>query len=172
MATNTNTKKSTANSPQTKQKLVAKDVDTSQLIPVYNGFQGRLIYKSSRTGEEFQWDEFGDVQEIELRELRNVKSAAKSFFANNWFMFDDEYAWVIDYLGINNFYKNAISLDNFDDLFTKTPAEIEKIISKLTAGQKKSVSYRARQLILEEQIDSNKAIAALEKSLGEKLIER
>lgn len=172
MATNTK-QKSTAETPETAtNKLVPKDIDTSMLIPVYNGFQGRLVYKSSRTKEKFVWDEFGDMQEIELRELRSAKSSAKAFFANNWFMFDDEYTWVIEYLGIKAFYKNAISLDSFDDIFKKSPEEIGKIVSKLSAGQKKSVSYRARQLIVSEDLDSRKKIAALEKSLGETLIER
>lgn len=172
MATTTKNK-STAETPKTeKEKLIPKEIDTSQLIPVYNGFQGKLIYKSARTHEMFVWDSFGDVQEIELRELRNAKSSAKAFFINNWFMFDDDYTWVIDYLGLKANYKNAISLNNFDSLFTKTPTEIEKTVSKLSKGQKKSVAYRARQLILTGDIDSNKAIAALEKSLGESLIER
>ena len=91
---------------------------------------------------------------------------------NNWFMFREEDAWVIDYLGLNQYYKNALNLEEFDELFTKSASEIEKVISKLSAGQKKSVAYRARQLVLEGEIDSNKAIAALEKSLGIELIER
>ena len=158
MATNTTKQKSTAETSETATKLIPKDIDTSQLIPVYNGFQGRLIYKSVRTHETFVWDTFGDMQ--------------KTFFQNNWFMFDDDYAWVIDYLGVKTNYKHAISLEKFDDLFTKSPTEIEKVVSKLSPGQKKSVAYRARQLILTEEIDSRKTINALEKSLGETLIER
>ena len=169
MATNTTKQKSTAETSETATKLIPKDIDTSQLIPVYNGFQGRLIYKSVRTHETFVWDTFGDMQ---LRELRSAKSSAKTFFQNNWFMFDDDYAWVIDYLGVKTNYKHAISLEKFDDLFTKSPTEIEKVVSKLSPGQKKSVAYRARQLILTEEIDSRKTINALEKSLGETLIER
>lgn len=87
-------------------------------------------------------------------------------------MFDEEYQWVIDYLGLNQYYKNALSLSDFDDLFTKTPSEISKITSKLSDGQKKSVAYRARQLVIEGEIDSIKAINALEKSLGIDLIEK
>lgn len=168
----TNTKAKTTQNTTEKEPIVPKDVDVNQLIPVYNGFQGVLMYVSPRTKEVFKWESFGDMQEIELRELRNAKSSSKGFFMNNWFMFDEEYAWVIDYLGINQYYKNALGLENFDDLFTKTPKEIEDIISKLSEGQKKSVTYRAIQLISQGEIDSNKAIAALEKSLGVELIER
>lgn len=159
-------------SEQKKEKIIPKEIDPNQTVVVSNGFQGKLVYESPRTHEIFIWDTFGDTQEIELRELRNAKSSAKKFFINNWFMFDDEYSWVIDYLGLKQYYKNAISLDDFDDLFKEKPEKIVKIVSKLSEGQKKSVAYRARQLIIDGTIDSNKAIKALEESLGAELIER
>lgn len=157
---------------ETKKPIIAKDIDLSQLIVVRNGYQGRLVYKSPRTHEKFVWPEFGSEQMIELLELRNAKNTYKKYFINNWFMFDDEYAWVIDYLGMSQYYKHALKVDGFDDIFAKSPSEIEKTVAKLSAGQKKSLSYRARQLIAEGEIDSNKAIAALEKSLNIELIER
>lgn len=156
---------------RTKQKpLIPKDVDPTQYVTVRNGFQGRLVYKSKRTGERFVWDGFGSEQEIELRELRNAKNTYKKFFENNWFMFDEE--WVIDYLGVRNFYKNAVKIEEFDDIFTKDADTIRSIVAKLSTGQKKSIAYRARQLILTGDIDSNKAITALEESLGVELVER
>lgn len=155
-----------------KPKPIASEVDPNQLIAVKNGFQGRLIYVSSRTGERFVFDEFGDVQEIELRELRNAKNSQKSFFTNNWFMFDEDDAWVVSYLGVSQYYANVIDIDSFDDIFEMPPEEVENIVSKVSDGQKKSIEYRARQLLLEDGIDSNKVIAALEKSLGVELVER
>lgn len=155
-----------------KKPIIAKDIDLNQLIAVRNGYQGRLVYKSPRTHEKFVWPEFGTEQMIELMELRNAKNTYKKYFINNWFMFDDEYAWVIDYLGMGQYYKYALKIDGFDDVFVKSPSEIEKTVAKLSDGQKKSLSYRARQLIAEGEIDSNKAIAALEKSLGIELVER
>ena len=174
MANNTTNKTKDTEKPESKEvfKPVVKEVDLNQLITVRNGFQGRLIYKSSRTNEKFVWDAFGDEQELELRELRSAKSSAKKFFINNWFAFDDEYSWVIDYLGVRNYYKNSLTIDDFDKLFTKSPAEIEKIVSKLSDGQKKSVAYKARMMIADGEIDSNKVISALEKALNVELIER
>ena len=152
--------------------IVAKEIDPNQIIVVRSGFHGRLVYNSPRTREKFVWGEFGADQEMELRELRNAKSANKKYFENNWFMFDEEFEWVIGYLGLSQYYKNALSIEDFDSLFKKTPSEIEKAIAKLSKGQKKSVGYRAKQLIADGEIDSNKAIAALEKALGIELIER
>ena len=160
-------------SPEKKQEtIVPKDVDLHQYITVKNGFHGMLIYKSSKTGEQFLWDGFGTEQEIELLELRNAKNSSKAFFINNWFMFDDEFDWVIDYLGMRQYYKYAVSLDGFDEIFKKTPSEIKKIIKEMSRGQKSSLAYRASDLINSGEIDSRKVIAALEDALGIELIEK
>ena len=156
--------------PKVKRK--PKDIDIHQSVTVKNGFQGDLIYQSKRTGEVFEWKHFGDEQEMELCELKNVKSSEKAFFENNWFMFDDEFSWVIDWLDVGKYYKKALKIDDFDDVFTKTPEEITEIISGLSRGQKASLAYRARQVIADGGIDSIKAISALEDGLGVELIER
>ena len=153
-----------------KKPLVPKDIDPSQYVTVRNGFQGRLVYKSKRTGERFVWDSFGAEQDMELSEVRNARNSNKKYFINNWFMFDEP--WIVDYLGMGKYYRFAISIQDFDKLFTKPASEIEKTIANLSDGQKQSVAYRAKQLISEGGIDSNRLIATLEKCLGIELIER
>lgn len=153
-----------------KKKPVVKDIDLHDMVTVRNGFQGRLVYISKKTGERFIWEEFGDEQDMEIGELRSARSSAKAFFENNWFMFDDQ--WIVDYLGMNKYYKYALKVEDFDDVFTKDPAEIEEIIKDMTKGQQKSMAYRARALIASGEIDSNKVIAALEKCLNTQLVER
>lgn len=152
------------------QKIVVKDIDASQYVIVRNGFQGRLVYRSPRTGERFIWDGFGAEQEMELRELRNAKNSSKKFFINNWFMFDDD--WVIDYLGVRQYYKNAIRIDNFDEIFKKSPAELNAMLKGVSEGQKRSIAYRAKELIADKKIDSLSVISTLEKALNIELIER
>ena len=152
--------------------VIPKEIDVHQFIPVKSGFQGVLVYVSKRTGEEFIWNHFGDELDMELQELKNAKSTDKRFYESNWFMFDEPYAWVLNYLGVNSYYKNALSVDEFDDVFTMTPDQIRKTVAKLSDGQKASLGYRARQLMAEGGIDSYRAISALEESLGVQLTER
>lgn len=155
---------------KTVKPIVPKDIDPEQYVTVRNGFQGRLVYVSKHTGERFVWDQFGAEQEMELRELKNAKNSYKKFFENNWFMFDED--WIVDYLGVQRFYRNAVRIEDFDEIFQKDAKTISEIISDMSDGQKKSVAYRARVLIADGAIDSNKAITALEESLGVELVER
>ena len=149
---------------KTVKPIVPKDIDPEQYVTVRNGFQGRLVYVSKHTGERFVWDRFGAEQEMELRELKNAKNSYKKFFENNWFMFDED--WIVDYLGVQRFYRNAVRIEDFDEIFQKDAETISQIVGGMSDGQKKSVAYRARVLIADGAIDSNKAIVALEESLG------
>lgn len=153
-----------------KQYKVKKNLDPNMIVTVKNGFQGRLIYKSKRTNERFEWEEFGDEQDMDLQELKNARNASKAFFANNWFLIDDPE--VLEYLGVAQYYKFALDFNSFDDLFTKVPSEIKNTIDHLSSGQKKSVAYRAKELIADGVIDSIKVINALEESLSIELIDR
>lgn len=162
--------KTAENTTAATKTITPKDVDPTQYVIVRNGFQGRLVYRSRKTGEMFVWDEFGAEQEMELRELRNAKNSYKKFFINNWFMFDED--WIVDYLGVRQYYKNAIPIDGFDDIFTMKPAELKRKVSALSDGQKKSVAYRAKELIAEKKIDSLSVISVLEDALKIELIEK
>ena len=153
-----------------RKKMIPKAFDPNQIVTVRSGYQGRLVYKSRKTGERFVWDSFGADQDMELAELKNARSTNKKYFINNWFMFDDPE--IIDYLGMTQYYKFALKIDEFDKLFEKPVAEVEKTVAKLSAGQRKSVAYRAKQLIADGTIDSNKMISTLENCLGVELIER
>lgn len=157
---------------QIQDTYTVKDVDMNQYVTVKNGFPGKLIYKSKRTGETYTWDGIGAEQDMDLKELRNARNASRKFFENNWFVFDEEYDWVIDFLGVRAFYNNIINSEGIDSLFDKRPSEIEAAIQTLTKGQKSTVAYRAMEKIREKEIDSISVIEALEKGLGINLIER
>lgn len=155
-----------------KRAFVVKqtDLDPNMYVPVRNGFNGKLIYKSTKTGERYVWERFGEEQDMELRELRAAKTSYKAFFENNWFMIDDPE--VIAYLGVERFYENALKYDEFATLFEKSPEEIEDKLNSLSKGQKASVAYMARRMIRDGGIDSIKVINTIEKTLNIVLIER
>ena len=144
-------------------------IDESQFVTVRNGFHGTLVYISQRTKEQFDWPEYGDEQEMELRELKSAKAGQKAFFANNWFLLDD---WVIKYLGVENYYKHSVDQRSLNELLRSSPDRIVSEISMMNDGQKSSVGYRVREMIRNGEIDSLRVITALEEALGTELIEK
>ena len=161
---------SAASASEVKVRMTPKGIDPNMIVTVRNGFQGTLVYISPKTGQTFIWDSFGAEQDMEISELRAARNSAKKFFEYNWFMFDEQ--WIIDYLGMARYYKNALPIDDFDSLFEKPADEVREIISKLSDGQKRSVGYRAKELIASGEIDSRKTVATLEECLGIELVVR
>lgn len=145
---------------------VPENVDSHMLIPVISGFHGLLTYVNPRTKEETHWYKFGDVQDLELTDLRDVKATCRRFYERNYFLFDDEYSWVIKYLGVEKYYDHTLSVDGVDEIYTKSPNEIKEVLSKIPEGQKKSMINRTREKIASGEIDSYKVIKALEEGLG------
>lgn len=158
----------------TKKKYadIPEDVTPNDIVMVRNGFNGRLVYVSTKTGEKYVWDSFGDETEMEVKELRTAKNSQKSFFENNWFMFDDEYSWIIPYLGVSKLYDNAMTIENLQGVFKKTPTEIKKFCAKLNDAQKKTLVYMVKESYANGEIDSLKTLSALEDGLGIFLSER
>lgn len=142
------------------------DIDTRETIVVRNGFHGVLVYESPRTHEVFKWSEFGDEQEMEIAELRTAKNNYKQFFMNNWFLFDDDYAWIVDYLGVGAYYKHTLNVDRLIELFDLPEAELKREVAALTDNQKLSIAYIARELRDEKRLDSITKVEAIEAAIG------
>ena len=155
---------------ETKTKYkVKKDLNPNTIVTVYNGYHGKLVYTSKKTGETLVWSEIGGEQDMELQELKNAKNSSKVFFERNWFLIDDPE--ILEYLGVEKYYKNSLTSDTLNELFEKSASEIEEVVTKLPEGQKKTVAYLAKQRIADESLDSLNIIRILEKALSVQLIE-
>ena len=153
-----------------KSYKVRKQLDPHTIVTVKNGFPGMLIYESSKTGEMFRWESLGDEQDMELQELKNARNASKAFYVNNWFRIDDPE--ILDYLGVAEYYKNALNLIDDEVLRSMKPDDIHSTVAKMSDGQKLALKYRVKQMIESGDIDSIKMITAFEEALGVELIER
>ena len=149
---------------------VRKQLDPHTIVTVKNGFPGMLIYESSKTGEMFRWESLGDEQDMELQELKNARNASKAIYVNNWFRIDDPE--ILDYLGVAEYYKNALNLIDDETLRALKPEDIRSTVMKMSDGQKLALKYRVKQMIENGDIDSMKMITAFEEALGVELIER
>ena len=149
---------------------VRKQLDPHTIVTVKNGFPGMLIYESSKTGEMFRWESLGDEQDMELQELKNARNASKAFYVNNWFRIDDPE--ILDYLGVAEYYKNALNLIDDETLRALKPEDIRSTVMKMSDGQKLALKYRVKQMIESGDIESMKMITAFEEALGVELIER
>ena len=159
---------------KTKQKI---RIPADTLVSCRSGVRGELKYISRRmNGMQYIWNDFGDENSIEYEELSSLRNTDMRFFKDNWIVFEDsdEYTAqeIYESLKVDQYYKNMISIDNFDSLFNDEPENIIRIVSGMTNGLKETVSIRAKQLYNTGILDSRKRIEAIESSLGIELIKK
>lgn len=150
------------------QSSVRIPLDT--IVPVICNTVGGAFYSSKKImGYTVEWEDIGSVEYMELGELSSMKNTDKRFFEDNWIVFDDteEYtaSELYDFLKVSKYYKNVLTPDNIDEIFTYPKDEIVKTISTLSRGMKETVAVRAKQKLDENTLDKN-IIDILESSLG------
>lgn len=161
----TETKKVDAKEVDKKPTIRAKrvEIDQNALIPCRSTTHGNLIYISRRTGERIFWNDFGDVQDITMGELRNLYSTYPAFINEVLFVIDDEDA--VEYLGLTKLYNSLFYIDDLDSFFDRDYDELEEILPKLPKGLEESVATKARELIKEGTLDSRSKIRLIEDKL-------
>lgn len=145
--------------------MAVKKITNSTMVECKNGVHGPLIYISRRTaGYMIEWEEFGEVQDIEYGELVAMRGSQPRFFRDNWILIED--ADVLKALGVAQHYRNALTTENFDDVFSWDAAKIRSDVAKMSDGMKDSIRMRAKELIKEDKIDSRNVIKALNEVLN------
>ena len=144
------------------------EITNETMVECRNGTAGTLIYKSTlNPGYTVEWEAFGDVQEMEYRELVSMRGNQRRFFEENWILIDDPA--IIKKLGVERYYKNSLTTDNFNDVFTMPADEIKKIVPTLPGGTKDAIASEAKKKIETGELDSRSAIKALEDTLSVEL---
>lgn len=143
----------------------AVEITNDTMVECRNGTAGTLIYKSLlNPGYTVEWDQFGDIQELEYRELVSMRGNQRRFFEENWILIDDPA--VIKKLGVERYYRNSLTTDDFEDVFTMPAEEIKKVVPTLPGGTKDAITSEAKKRIENGKLDSRSAIKALEDSLS------
>lgn len=138
--------------------------DLNELISVRNNTHGVLVYVSKKNmGMEWVWNEFGDEDYLELSEVLAMRNTYPRYFKDCWVMLDKD---VLEYLGVDKYYKDIIDMENFDDIFKLTPTKLKNKLKKLPQSMRESVATRARQMIKSGKLDSIKIIKAIEQELN------
>lgn len=156
-------------------KIKATDLPRDLYVPCVCMIRsGKLIYVSKRTiGYTVLWNNYMDVQYIELAELMAMRSSESKFFTENWIAIDDTFEYrdaVMERLRINDMYKNTPNPTALDNLFKLDIQLMKQRVQMMTATLKETVYVQAKDCIANQSLDSIVRIRALEEALGRSLI--
>jgi hypothetical protein len=168
-----------AKTETTSTELVKEVAKKNRRIPLdvevccVSNVKGSLIYKSSRNGGiNADWDEFGSMQYLDIRELLSMRNTQKRFFDDNWIVLQDtedgEYTAddIYKFLGVSERYGDYYDCDNIDTFFDLTPKQMKDKVTKVSNGIKELLISVAIDKFKNGEIDSVKKKQAIKDALG------
>lgn len=132
-------------------------VDKDRLIPVMNITAHSLVYQSKRSGAEWNWGEYGDIEHMEMQELITMRSGQRRFLDEPFILVMDDDA--VSYLGLEKMYDKMISPDNIDKVFRMQNDDFEEVIETAPRGIQILIINRMKQLVDQNKLDSRNKIA-------------
>lgn len=185
MATKKTTTK-TAQSGSVKEETIVKTEKparrTSRRIPLdvevpcISNVTGSLVYKSARIGgSDADWEAFGSLQYLDVRELLLMRNTQKRFFDDNWISIKDtddgEYTAddIYKFLRVDDRYGDFYDADNIESFFTLSEKQMNEKVTKMSKGMKDLLAVMALDKIERGEIDSIKKRTAIVNALGLKI---
>ena len=158
------------------ESIAQKEVLTNDtMVPCVSMVKlGKLYYKSNTTiGYDVMWENFGDVHEIEFRELTIMKSSQLMFFKENWISIPDSFPLkeeVLNRLHVKQYYKSEIDPYNMALLFDMSVSAMTEKIKEMPHSLVDSFMRYAKESVDNGTLDSISKIRAIENVLNVKLI--
>ena len=140
-----------------------KQIDLDMLVPCRNVTDGRLIYKSRKTGLQTVWTNHGDIEYMDVGELLTMKASQPKFLNEPWLVIEDED--IVEYLGLKHLYKRLVDTEDLASFFAKSHEEMAQILDRIPNGTKDTIATRARKMIEEGTLYDNRKIRVLEEKL-------
>jgi hypothetical protein len=125
---------------------------------------GTLTYVSRKTQMETNWEGYGAEEFMDIGELITMSSSQPKFLKEPWIIIEDED--VIEYLGLKSLYDKLFYVDNIEEFFTKSSAEIKELLQQAPKGLKELIADKARELITSEKLYDLRIIKVLDTELN------
>lgn len=134
--------------------------DRTREIPVRSCINGRVIYKSKKTGVTYKWLEKGTYEILTIDELLNMESQSQKFLHSPWLMVDDEE--VIEAFNLQGLYDLVAKVEDIDSFVDMSLGEQKQIYNKLPKTLQNQVYNHIYNKVETGEIDSKSKIRELE----------
>lgn len=145
-------------------------IDDNYIVPVKSNCDGTLIF--SKGGYNEVWYKVGEVQTLPWEEVKEIRKYSRSFFENNWIVFEptDEYspAQLYEALGVSDYYPDADKFKSLDEIIAMKPKEMNTYLQEVSESYRQAVAVYAKGLYdnNDPRMDSKAKVSAIEKVLG------
>lgn len=151
-----------------KSEPIVKVFDQSDGVACRSVVSGKLYVEGIKTGMIYTFMDYGDVTEIEYRDLvAAVRSKDKSVYEPRFIVEDKDF--IAEYPALDTFYSERFKTRDIKKILKMPIDEMKDAILRLPNGAKESLKSLAVEQISDGTLDSNKKIKALDEIFGTNL---
>lgn len=134
-------------------------------IPCHSVVQGGLYFEGSKTGMLYSFSDYGDVTEIEYRDLVAAVRTKSGYVYNPYFIIDDA-DFLAEFPAVAKFYEDQISVKDLKVILDLPVPEMVDAIKKLPPTAIDSLKKIAATQVGNGKLDSVRKIKALDELFG------
>ena len=127
--------------------------------------QGGLYFIGPKTGMLYSFSEYGDVTDIEYRDLAAAVRTKSAFIYNPYFVIDDE-DFINEFSALAKYYEEQTSIKDLKHILDLSVHEMVSTIKSLPSTAVKSLMQIAATQVANGKLDSVKKIKALDELFG------
>lgn len=142
-----------------------KKFDQSDGIPCRSVVQGSLYMEGAKTQMIYMWSDYGDVSEVEYRDLAAAVRSKSKYVYNPYFIIEDE-DFLDEFPAVKKFYDDSHSVKELREILAMPVDRMEKTINSLPATVMDALKSLAAKQVATGQIDSVRKIKVLDKIFG------
>lgn len=146
-------------------KTTIKKFNNDEEIDVINYTTGKCIYINPRTGTEYIWDGFGDIQPVPFGDLVVMKASKPKYMTEPILIFNDEE--IIKHFGLTKLYKNILKPDEIENFYNMDEEDMVEFLINATDQTKRIIVVLTRQMIARKELDSVFTVRLIESTLNE-----
>lgn len=147
--------------PEPKKKVF----DQSDGIKCRSVVEGGLYMEGLKTQMLYAWTEYGDISEVEYRDLAAAVRSKSKFVYNPWFIIEDE-DFLAEFPQVKKFYNDSYSIKELRDILQLPIGEMVETIKKLPESVMDTMKSIAGKQVASGQLDSVRKIKALDEIFG------
>ncbi len=127
--------------------------------------QGGLYMEGQKTKIDYSWNDYGDISEVEYRDLVAEVRSKSRFVFNPWFIIEDE-DFLKEFPQVKQFYDSSYTIKDLIQILNMPADKMIEEIKKLPKGPADTVKSLAAKQVSNGTLDSVKKIKALDEYFG------
>lgn len=140
---------------------------SNDLIPCKSVRYGTLQHVSKKSGNLYEWSDYGDIVDVEYGDLMALKARKSKFIFSPWFIIlDDQLAedWKL-----TDIYSYFEDFDDVEEFLQSGSMTIRRKLPNAPQGYKDLVTYTAGNMLRNGSLDSIATIKAVDEILHKNL---